>query len=591
MFWCGCSASPPATGASLTYNRDIAPLLWARCGGCHRPGQMAPFSVLEYADVRPRATAIASATARRAMPPWLPEPGYGAFANARLLTAEEIALVNRWVDEGAAEGAPSDRQAAPTWTEGWQLGTPDAVVELPTPYTLHPGRRDEFRNFVVPIPTASVRYVRGIEVRPGNPHVVHHATLGVDGSQSSRLLDEADPEPGYEGMFSSGAHSPDSHALGWTPGMTPRLDPPETAWRLEAGSDLVIQLHMMPMHLAEPTSVRPRVGFYFTDAPPSAETIDFKLGSKSIDIPAGEANHVVQDTYRLPVDVDVLSIYPHAHYLAREMKVFAALPDGRVEWLLWIRKWNFNWQDQYQYARPVSLPAGTMLTMLFTYDNSTANPHNPSRPPVRVSYGPQSSDEMGDVWLRFLPRRHEDARVLAQSFIQNETRKDLEAAERRVRDHPDDGSLFGLLGARYVQNGRLDDGLAALRRARRLSPRDAEIRNNLGLALRQKGFLQEATQEFTAALRLAPRHADIRMNLADALQDAGDLAGAIRHLRAALALDPGDAEPHNNLGVALASSGDITSALAEFRRALEIRPDYADARANVAMAEKALQGR
>ena len=324
----------------------------------------------------------------------------------------DIQRIAAWADAGAPEGDSRHQRQPPAWTDDWQLGKPDLVVELREPYTLEPGTADEFRNFVLPLPLTSTAFVRGIEVRPGNAHVVHHATIGIDRTRASRLLDDADPGPGYDGMFSSGAHSPDSHALGWTPGMTPRLDPPGIAWRLDPGSDLVVQLHMMRAHVHEPETVRPAVAFYFSPAAPDRESIDFRLGSKTIDIPAGDSAYEVTDTYELPVDVQLLSIYPHAHYLAKEMKVSAALPGDRTEQLLWIKRWDFRWQDQYHYAAPVSLPRGTRITMAYTYDNSASNPANPSRPPVRVQYGPQSSDEMGDLWLRFVAasrRRHRHA--------------------------------------------------------------------------------------------------------------------------------------------------------------------------------------
>jgi Tfp pilus assembly protein PilF len=579
--------APDADAVPVTFNRDIAPLLQEHCVPCHRPGQMAPFSLIDYGDAKGRAAEIAAVTARRHMPPWLPEPGYGTFANARVLSSAEVDRLARWAAEGAVKGPDADRRSPPQSNDaGWQLGTPDVVVELPEPYVLRPGASDEFRNFVLPIPVAATRFVRGIEVHPGNRHVVHHATLGVDRSRSSRLLDAEDPAPGYSGMFSNGAHSPDSHALGWTPGMTPRLDPPEMAWRLDAGSDLVIQLHLMPEHLREPEPVRPAVAFYLSSTPPTAEAVDFKLGSKTIDIPAGESRYVVKDEYRLPVDVAVLSVYPHAHYLGREMKVFAARPDGRTEWLLWIKHWDFNWQDQYRYAQPVHLPRGSVITMEYTYDNSPDNPVNPHTPPERVVYGPQSSDEMGDVWLRLLPGTREDAATLGRSFIDNELRKDIEVAERGLAEHPSDGKWVGLLGARYVAAGRAREGLEHLRRAAQLTPSDPEIRSNLGLALRAGGNLTEAIVQFSRASQLAPENEQIHVNLANALQDRGDLAGAIRHLRAALRLNPSAAESHNNLGVALASSGDIAGAAAEFQTALVIMPDYADARANLDLARR-----
>jgi tetratricopeptide (TPR) repeat protein len=569
---------------AITYNKDIAPLLWEHCAPCHRPGQMAPFSLLEYQDAYSRRSQIVAATTRRAMPPWLPEPGYGVFANVRRLSDADVERISNWVTRGAVEGPESERRTPPAFTEGWQLGTPDLIVELKEPYAVQPGEQDEFRNFVLPLPTNSTRYVRGVEIRPGNRHVIHHATMGIDRTRASRLLDDADPAPGYDGMFSPGAHSPDSHALGWTPGFVPQLDPPERAWRLDPGSDLIVQLHMMRGHLSQPESVRPSVGFYFSNAAPAATPVDIRLGSKTIDIPAGAPAHPVEDTYQLPVDVDVVSVYPHAHFLGKEMKAFATLPNGAVTWLLWIKKWDFNRQDQYRYATPVRLPAGTRITMQFTYDNSDANVRNPNHPPKRVVYGPQSSDEMGDLWLQLLPRTADDAITLGRSFVDNERRKDLAAAEHGLESHPDDPVWIGLVGAYYVEGGRVDEGIVYLRRAIARAPRDPQTRTNLGLALRQKGHLAEAVEQLSRAASLAPANVQIQINLADALQDRGDLAGAIRSLRSALRLDPTSAEVHNNLGVALASSGQIEAAQTEFQRALDIRPDYDDAQKNLALA-------
>jgi len=283
----------------------------------------------------------------------------------------------------------------------------------------------------------------------------------------------------------------------------------------------------------------------------------------------------------LPVDVDVLSVYPHAHYLGKDLKAFATLPDGTTKWLIWIRNWNFNWQDQYRYVRPVFLPRGTSVTMRYTYDNSKANPHNPHRPPERVVYGPQSSDEMGDLWLRLLPHNREDAAVLARAFVANELRKDLAVAEQGVARHPADAGWHNLLGARDLEAGRIDEGVAELQHAIRLKPADAEAHNNLGRGLQVQGRLDAAIQEYREAVRLAPRNDQIRVNLAGALQDRGDVDGAIQQYRAAVALDPGVAETHNNLGVALGSRGFIAGAIAQFRRALEIRPDYVEAQNNL----------
>ncbi|OFW22082.1 MAG: hypothetical protein A3H97_08590 [Acidobacteria bacterium RIFCSPLOWO2_02_FULL_65_29] len=565
-------------------------MLWERCGSCHRPGEIGPFSVLEYSAVKSQAGRIVAATRSRMMPPWLPEPGYGRFAGERRLLPEEIERIERWVSQGAVEGDLRDRRPAPRFVEGWQLGVPDLVVELPEPYTLNPGGSDVFRNFVLPVPLSTTRYVRAMEVRPGNARLVHHATIGIDHTRASRRLDEEDPGPGFAGgMFSDSTQSPDNHALGWTPGMIPFLEPADMAWRLERGTDLVVQLHMLPPASGEPELVRMRVGFFLTDTPPSRVSLDFRLGVKTIDIPAGATDYAVEDRYTLPVDVEVWSVYPHAHYLAKDMQVFATLPGGSVTWLVWIKAWDFHWQDQYRFAQPLFLPAGTVLTMRYTYDNSAGNAHNPNRPPARVVYGPRSSDEMADVWLRLLPRDNAGTAILARSYTANELRKNIAFAERMVAEQPRDGKWRNLLGASYVRGDRVQEGVSQLQEAVRLTPRDAEAQNNLGHALRLLGRVKDALAHFREAAQLAPASDVVQLNLANTLQDEGEIEEAIGHFRRAIALNPDAAEAHNNLGVALASRGGVDEAAVHFRQALEIRPDYADAQRNLSQARR-LQG-
>jgi Flp pilus assembly protein TadD/mono/diheme cytochrome c family protein len=577
-------AAPVHAAAPVTFNKNIAPILWAHCASCHRPGEMAPFSLVEYSDVITRARQIAAVTANRTMPPWLPEPGFGTFVNQRRLNPEEIAAIQEWVKAGAPRGDAKDLPPRPTWTDGWQLGTPDLVVRIPEPFVIFPGSSDVFRNFAIPIPIATTRYVRGIEVRPGNAKVVHHASLAIDRTRASRTRDEADPLPGFSGgMFSDTARNPESRALGWTPGMTASFEPDGMPWRLEKGSDLVLELHMIAPRDGKPQSVQPSVGFYFSDMPPSRSPIDFKIGSKDIDIPAGRSDYAIEDRYTLPVDVDVLSVYPHAHYLAKEMKAEATLPDGRVVPLIWIRNWDFHWQDDYRYATPIHLPRGSVVTMRYTYDNSAANKHNPRQVPSHVVYGPQSSDEMGDLWLRLLPETASDADVLARSYRANELAKDIRLRERLVAEHPADAKWRNALGASYLEAGNLPASVTQLEEAARLAPDQAEAHNNLGEARRIGGDLTGAIAEFREAARLAPKNDVVQFNLANAFGDHGDLQEAIDHFKLGLALNPGVADAQNNLGVALASLGQIDEALAHIREALAIQPDYTDAQENLRM--------
>ncbi len=230
----------------ITSTKDIAPLLFERCVSCHRPGGDAPFSLITYAEARSRATLIATVTKSRFMPPWKSEPGYGDFIGHRHLTEGEINRIEQWVAADAPEGSPRDLPDVPSWTAGWQLGTPDLVVSVAEPYTVRAEGPDFSRTFVLPIPVAATRYAIGLEFRPGNKGVVHHANIRVDRTPGSRKLDEADPAPGYHGLLLPSAVFPDGHFLGWTPGQNAPLLPKGLAWRVTRGTDLVVEVHFVP---------------------------------------------------------------------------------------------------------------------------------------------------------------------------------------------------------------------------------------------------------------------------------------------------------------------------------------------------------
>jgi Flp pilus assembly protein TadD len=520
------------------------------------------------------------------MPPWQPESGYGSFLNERRLRDDQIEVIRRWVEEGAIEGNPSDLAGAPAPVkpDAWQLGKPDLIVEMPRAYTLPAAGADTFRNFVIPIMLPSTRYVRGVEFHPRTDRsVVHHAVIGIDRTRTSRLLDGQDGEPGYDDMLArDGLQGPDGRFLSWTPGKAPFLEPADMAWRLDRGTDLVIQLHMLPSGRDE--TIRASVGLFFGDAPPAREPVLIKLGSKAIDIPAGDAAYTISDTYMLPADVDVLSVYPHAHFLAKDVKGLATLPDGTTTWLIWIKDWNFNWQDEYRYTTPVFLPKGTAVSMRYVYDNSAGNPRNPHQPPKPVTYGPRSSDEMGDLWLQVVPRARVDARVLASDHIERELRANLVGAEALVRTKPHDLEALNWAATSYLRVGRIEEARSYLERALRINPERAEVHYNLGSALQAQGRLAEAIDRFRVASRLNPRDDRVQLGLADALREAGSIVEAVRYYRQALALNPESAEAHNNLGMVLGSQGQIDEAIRHLEQALAIQPRYADAHNNLGIA-------
>ena len=397
----------------VTWAADIAPLIERECLDCHGEDPLAPFTLLSYENAAERAERIVRATSARRMPPWLPGGEHGTFAGERILTDREIELFRAWVEDGAVAGSPTPETLVADEEEVWQPGEPDLVVTLPT-YPLAARGHDVYRNLVVEIPVQETRWVEYVELRPGNRTAVHHARVMVDETSSSRQLDEQDLDPGFDGMeLTSNATNPDGHFIGWTPGKT-RLAPLDgMAWRLEPGTDLVVQLHLRTS--GEPQEVTAQVEFHFADEPPTRRPAILVVSSLQIDIPAGATDYAVSNSFTLPVDVDVLSVYPHAHYLGKDLRATALLPNGREIPLIHIPEWDFNWQDDYRFTRPIPLPAGTTIVKEFAFDNSAENPHNPADPPKRVVYGSNSDDEMADLILQVLPRNQADREELIQA--------------------------------------------------------------------------------------------------------------------------------------------------------------------------------
>lgn len=564
------AATPASAQSRVTFSKDVAPIMFERCAPCHRAGENGPFSLLTYEDARPRARAIALATRTRAMPPWKPEPGYGEFVNARRLTERQIETLQHWVEEGAIEGDRSDLPAAPPLTEGWRLGQPDLVIRLADAYTLAGGGSDVLRNFVIPIPMTMTRNVRGIEFHPGNARVVHHANMRIDTTPASRLLDEADPGPGFDGLVMSGSF-PDGYFLGWTPGQLSPLLPDGMSWRLQPNSDLVLQLHMHPGDSSE--DVQPSVGFFFTDTPPTRTPLMLRLGRQNIDIQAGVSSYTVEDQYTLPVDVDVSAVQPHAHFRAREMKGFATLPDGTTRWLIYIKDWDFDWQDVYRYTDPLVLPKGTTISMHYTYDNSAGNRRNPDRPPRRIRWGQNSSDEMGDLWIQVLARSSDDRRRLAADFGPKVLAEDATGYEKLLEADPRNARLHDAAAAIFLSLQNTDRAAAHLTEALRLDPDFVSAHYNLATALVRLERPNEAVEHLRRAVQLRPDFVAARVNLGASLRLLKRYDEATTELRLALQLQPGNAVAHTNLGGILSAEDRPREAIAEYRLALDANPD------------------
>jgi Tfp pilus assembly protein PilF len=574
------AAAPAAAQPRPTFTKDIAPIVWNRCASCHRPGEIGPFSLLTYHDVRQRATLVAAATARRVMPPWKPEPGKGEFEDARALTPHEIESIQQWVASGAPEGDPADLPPMPRWPDGWRLGAPDLVVRMREVYTVPADGADLFRTFVLSIPTTRPQYVRAIEFRPGNARVVHHANIGVDRTRSSRLLDERDPGPGYDGGMVPSATYPEGQLLGWTPGQAPHPAPPGMSWRLDPGSDLVVQLHLQP--IGKPAPLEVSAGLYFTERPPTRTPIGLRLGSGTIDIPPGQADYAITDTYTTPVDVEIIAVQPHAHNLARRMTATATPPDGGTRWLISIADWDFRWQDVYRYAHPIVLPKGTTISMRYTYDNSADNPRNPHHPPARVVWGQNTSDEMGDLWIQMVPRDTASFAALNDDVQRKRRDQDLATYTKLLRANPDDPLRHDAVATIYLEARRLDEAIVHFGRSLELNPESAPTQYNLGYALALRGRRDQAIARFREALRLDPDYAQAHNNLAAMLQLAGQFDEASGHYRRALALRPDNVEARGNLAQLLSRQGRSAEAVSEFEQVLAARAEDAQALSGLA---------
>jgi hypothetical protein len=537
----------------VTYSKDVAPLLADRCGMCHHPGGSAPFTLLTYADARRHAGQIATVTANRFMPPWKADPADGPFVGQHPLDNQEILLLRHWLDAGAPEGDPRDLPPARAWVEGWQLGKPDLVVTLKQPYTLQAEGTDAFRIFVLPIPVETARFVRGLEFRPGNPKVVHHANIRIDTTPASRRLDEADPGPGYDGLIARSATYPDGHFLGWTPGQVAPLLPPDLAWRLEKNTDLVVELHMQPSGKAE--QVSPSIGLYFGDAAPTRTPAMLRLGRQDIDIPAGDAKYVISDSYTLPVDVDVEAVQPHAHYRARDVRGVATLPDGSMKRLIDIADWDFRWQHVYRFVTPIRLPKGTTVSMRYTYDNSADNARNPQRPPIRARWGQRSAEEMGDLWLQVLPRDGDDLDRLSRDFRPKVAAEDVKGYEAEIEKHPDDAGLHDDVALLYMELGKNGKAIEHFKTSLALKPKSAPAHYNLATALTVARQLDEATAEYREALKIDPAYANAHNNLGNVLLSQKRFDEAIREFEEVVRLQPESAAARKNLAAAYAAAG------------------------------------
>ncbi len=373
------SAIPAA--ADVTFTRDVAPILHAKCVSCHRPGEAAPMALRTFAEARPFARAIKERVVARKMPPWPADRAIGAFVNDPSLTDREIATIAEWVDSGAAQGDPAHMPPVPQFTEGWQLGEPDLVVDLPEIQVPATGG-DLFPLPMVTVKMDQDRWIRAVEIRPSNRQVAHHAVLFAGGNG---LLQSTNP----------------ANVLAvWAVGTPPTVYPTGTGRWLRKDQVIATNLHYHPNGTA--TTDRMRVGFYFGTGELEKEVATAVAGNVTFEIPPHATNYEMRGVYVADQDISVVSFFPHMHLRGKNMTMTATFPDGRRQALLNVPNYDFNWQLFYYPREPITLPRGTRVDVVAHYDNSSANRANPD-PRLAVRFGETTSDEMMFGTFEFVP--------------------------------------------------------------------------------------------------------------------------------------------------------------------------------------------
>ena len=422
-----CGGLQAAELAPPTWAGEIAPIIYRNCIECHRPGEVAPFSLLTHQDAAKRARFISKAVQSHFMPPWLPDGPKGAFLGERKLTEEEISLLTRW----AAAGAPAGDLASapvppPAPAGGWQLGQPDLIVRMRQPANVPAGPGDSYQVFPVPyslagvpagvqatarIPESDVLGVAAIEIHPGNPRIFHHADIWVDLTGAARQREAAEGGNGFV-SFGTPGFPPAVTLGGRVPGMTPRFLPKGIAASvLPLSGDLVFQIHYRAS--GKPETDQSEIGIYFMREPAKRVMDSLLLRSFKLDIPAGDAAFTVEDSLEVPAECILMNILPHMHLIAREVHATVTFPDGTTRPLIDISRWNFKWQDRYVYREPFVLPKGSRVNCRWVFDNSAANPANPFSPPRSIQFGPDAIDEMCALYLGVIPVNLEEVPLFA----------------------------------------------------------------------------------------------------------------------------------------------------------------------------------
>jgi mono/diheme cytochrome c family protein len=387
------SASGPA---APTFTKDVAPILYSRCVECHRPGEIAPMSLLSYKEVRPWAKSIKQRVLERSMPPWSADPKYGHFANDPTLSEKEIATIVGWVDAGSPKGDDKDAPPVPKFIEGWTIGQPDVVLSMTKPYSIPADGTIPYLYFTIPTGFKEDKWIQAMEIRPGNRSVVHHVIAFVQ---------EVGEAPG-------GAQRGRGQLGGITPNKTGVVFSPGTARLIKAGSDIVFQMHYTTN--GEATQDQTSIGLVFAKEPPTRTLVTGNALNARFVIPAGDPNHEVKSSTTLKEDVHLTALMPHMHFRGKDFTYTAVYPDGHSEVLLSVPKYDFNWQLTYVLRDPIALPKDTRLDCVAHFDNSTKNKYNPD-PTKDVRWGDQTWEEMMIGWFTYTRDAQQNESAVAKS--------------------------------------------------------------------------------------------------------------------------------------------------------------------------------
>lgn len=369
-----------AYGASKpTYSKDVAPILNENCVSCHRPGQIAPMSLLNYAEVRPWAKSMARQVHERTMPPWHADPEYGDFENDRSLSKDEIETIVTWAEQGAKEGDPKDAPPSPTFNpSGWTLGEPDLIVTFER-VSIPADGRDQFRDLVAPTGMKEDAWVTAVEFMPGDRSVVHHVILWQG---------RKNQQDGWIGAWGAGSNPMKFHKG------TGRL--------LRKGVPVIADIHYHPSgeHALDQT----RIGLHFADSRKDidSELINLWVINQRFLIPPGARNHEVTSSHTFSSPSTILSLFPHMHYRGKDFSYTLTYPNGESKKLLQVSNYDFNWQTGYRLKKPLTVPGGTRIDCVAHFDNSTGNPDNPD-PTRAVHFGNESYDEMMIGFVDYIP--------------------------------------------------------------------------------------------------------------------------------------------------------------------------------------------